>query len=138
MHIVPIVLAVVIAQVVGFIWYGVLFGKKWEVVVGVTEEQKKMPRGGKTMMAIHGTNLLLSVVLYVALSIIIGSFDAINAVQAMWVAILVWLGVIVPMQGQMALYSNKTKHLGWSMFLINISYQLILSIIAGLLIGVWM
>lgn len=138
MHIVPIVLAVVVAQVVGFIWYGFVFRKKWEAVVGVTKEQAEMKRGGKDMIPIMITNLLLSILVYTTFAIIIGSFDAINAMQAMWVAILVWLGVIVPMQGQMALYSNKVKHLAWSMFLINSSYQLVCVIVVGLLVGAWM
>lgn len=141
MNILPIVLAIVFAQVVGFIWYGPLFGKQWMKIMGMdcdVTDKEAIKKAQKGMGKVYFANTVLCIMLYVTIAIVIGSFDAMNAVQSMWVAVLVWLGIIVPMQGQVVLFSNKPKQLGWSMFFINCSYQLICAIAVGLLVGAWM
>jgi fructose-specific phosphotransferase system IIC component len=42
---VAVVVATIAAMVLGFIWYGPLFGKKWMEAQGIKEQSKKMPVG---------------------------------------------------------------------------------------------
>lgn len=137
-NIVPIIIAVVAMHIIGFIWYGPLFGKQWMRVIGKDPANKEeMDRAKKGMGITYALNILFTVMQCVALAIVIGAFEVINAPQGMWIAVLMWLGFVIPYEGAMAIFGGKPRPLSIKMFFIGIGYRLLALLAAGMIIGGW-
>lgn len=135
------VLTVAVASMVlGFIWYGPLFHKAWARVIGVDgsmlppEQAKEMQ---KKMIPVYVLNFILSIVTAVVLSIFINFTFSFDAVSGIIVALLVWLGFVMPTVAGQAMWSGKPAKLAWTMFFLSAGYQLINFIIAGAILGCW-
>ena len=127
----------IISMVVGFVWYGPLFGKVWMEVMGVDmktmtpEKMKEMQKGmGSSYLATFVLALLTNYVLAV---FIIGMPTVSGVMTAFWI----WLGFVMPVVAGSAIWSGKPKNLGWKMFLTSAGYQLVTLLIYGAVLGAW-
>jgi hypothetical protein len=138
----------VASMVIGSIWYGVLFKKGWMEVMGVDmskmspQECKDLQKGmGPTYFA----QFVLSIVTAGVLSYVVSHWGTDSParggwapnVSALFVAIYIWLGFILPTVGGAALWSGKPKKLAWKMFLIVSSAQLVTFIIFGIILNMF-
>ncbi len=125
----------IIAMVLGFLWYGPLFGKKWLEITKATakdiEERKKMESSVGILYAIQFLLSLLQA--YVLAYYIAGWREASGLEHGLWI----WLAFIMPMVAQSAMWNNDSRKISWTRFLIQASYQLVLFIIFGLILGSW-
>ncbi len=91
-----IILATVAQFIMGWVWYGPLFGKLWGKIHGFDklskEVQQKMM---KAMAPFYGLQLLVTVVTAAVLSVVLTNLPAWNAYT---LAGLLWLGFVVPTQ----------------------------------------
>lgn len=129
-----IVGAGIISMVVGSIWYGPLFGKKWMEICGVTntdvEKRKQMQ---KEAMPLYGMQFALTLLqAYVLLNII--TWTGGNGIG---VAFWMWLGFVMPTVAGGAMWNNNSKNIKWATFLIQSGYQLVIFLIFGYLFSVW-
>lgn len=81
--------AVVAAFMLGYVWYGPLFGKAWQRMIGLTDEQMR----NANMPMIFGTAFLLQAVAIIVLATFIGPDPTVGTgafygflVGAAWVA----------------------------------------------------
>lgn len=125
---------VVVALVIGFIWYGPIFGKAWMEVCGmenITPEMKaqmKKKMGG--MLFLQAIMSGLSAHVFIAF---LGATAFSGSMLAMWV----WFGFLMPTVGGMALWSGKTPKLAWKMFFIMSGCQLVTYLAFGFVLGMW-
>ena len=84
-----ILIAVVANMVLGFLWFGPLFGKAWMAAVGKTEEDRPDAGAGMYVAPIVGA-LIGAIVLWNVMSAM-GTTDLVGGIAA---AFWVWLGFI--------------------------------------------
>ena len=121
----------VISMIVGSIWYGPLFGKRWTKLVSFTKEEmekgkKEMP---KTYTMMFAGSLLTSFVLAVTISMAQEPSMMAGITAAFWL----WLGFIVAVKLSEVLFEKKA----WELFYIECGYYLVFLGISGALLGAW-
>lgn len=132
---IAILAAAVISMIVGAVWYGALFGKKWMEIVGATEmnmeRKKEMQKSARPLYLISFVLTLLQ--LYV-LAHFINAWDSVSGVEtALWL----WAGFVIPTVAAGSMWNNDSKKISWSRFLIQAGYYLALFIIFGLILSFW-
>lgn len=94
--IVSVLIATVVQFIIGFIWYGPLFGSLWGKIHGFDklskETQAKMM---KEMGPYYGAQLVVTVITSVFLSILL---DSVSLWNPYLLALSLWLGFVVPTQ----------------------------------------
>lgn len=125
----------VLSMVIGAIWYGPLFGKKWMQVVGATAEdlaaRKEMQKGVGKLYLIQF--LLTLFQLYVLAHFINGWEEASGLETSLWI----YGAFVLPLVAAGAMWNNDSRQVAWARFLIQAGYQLIIFIIFGLVLGYW-
>jgi len=125
----------ILSMVIGAIWYGPLFGKKWIEIIGVDinneEERKKMQKSAGPLYFIQFVLTLFQVYI---LARFVSANDMASALeQAVWI----WAAFIIPTLAGAVMWTNQTSKLKWERFLIQGGYQLIIFIVFGLLLYFW-
>jgi hypothetical protein len=137
-----VLVCAVAAQVVGMIWYGQkIFGKAWGRVMGMdmtTMTPEKRKEMQKSMGGLYFLQFVLSIVTALVLALVLNQFFAFGAWAGVKIALLMWLGFIIPLEAGMAMWGGKPKKLAWDMFLITSGYQLVVFVVFGIILGAWM
>jgi hypothetical protein len=131
-----IIVSGVLSVVLGFIWYGPLFGKKWMALNGMTMPDPRPP------MSVMIKPMIISVIGALILSYTLTYSIAMGGsylhVQGIMVGLQAgfwnWLGFVVPVYLNSAAWENK----GWTLFFINAGYWLVLILIIGMILASWM
>jgi len=122
-------------MVVGAIWYGPLFGKKWMEIIGVNhmdeEARKKMQKSAGPLYAVQFVLTLFQVLVLahlVADTKIAGGLE-----RSLWI----WAAFVIPTLAGAVMWTSGTGKLKWARFLIQAGYQLVMFIVFGLLLQFW-
>lgn len=128
-----ILTSVVASIVIGSLWYGPLFGKKYMEALGMNEwSDEKQTRMKKTMPFAYLGQFVASLVMffvfawYVGLSGHDGILGGIN--NAFWV----WIGFVVPLKLGDVLWGGK-----WILFWLSTGNMFVTLLVAGIIIGAW-
>lgn len=123
------------AMVIGSIWYGPLFGKKWMEILKVgsmsAEEKKKMQKQAMPMYAIQFVLVLFQA--WVLSYYIQGWKDASGLTNSLWI----WAAFVMPTIAGSSMWTNDSRKIMFSRFLIQSGYQLIIFVAFGLILGMW-
>ena len=128
-----VVLVAVVNMVLGFLWYGPLFGSQWMALTGVTEAQiteakTKGGMGGKYALAFVGALLMGYVVARFAVGIgIAGAYAGVKL--GAWA----WLGLVVPVTLGKVLWDGKS----WKLWFLENGYYVVTLVIMGAIIAAW-
>jgi hypothetical protein len=124
----------IISMIVGSIWYGPLFGKKWMEICGVGEmDEAKRKQMQKEAMPLYGIQFALTLIqAYVLFNIITWTSG-----KGIGIAFWMWLGFIVPTVAGGAMWNNNSNKIKWATFLIQAGYQLVIFMIFGYLFSIW-
>ncbi len=130
-----VLLCAVLAIVIGFIWYGPLFGKKWAEVIGTTADdlaaRKEMQ---KRAMPLYVVQFLLTLFQVWVLAKLISDWGSDMALSgSLWI----WAAFIVPIVAGSAMWNNDSSKIAWTRFLIQAGYQLVLFVVFALVLGAW-
>lgn len=118
----------VLSVVLGFIWYGPLFGKKWMALSGMTMPAEKPPF--KTMLK----PIVLSIVGAFFMSFILSTgLQGASVGLGMLAGFFGWIGFIVPVHFNFAGWEGKP----WTLFFINAGYWLVYLVLIGALLAAW-
>lgn len=125
-----LIISAILSVVIGFIWYGPLFGKKWMALSGI-----KMPEGQKPSMGMMSKPMILSIIGAILMAFTLSSsiafhnvFYVVSGYGAAWaLAFLLWLGFIVPVH----LNSTGWEGKSWTLFFINTGYWLVFLLISA-------
>jgi Protein of unknown function (DUF1761) len=129
-----VLVGAVVSMIVGSIWYGPLFGKKWMEICGVgSMDEAKRKQMQKEALPLYGAQFLLSLLqVYILMNLI-----AWTGGPGMGVAFFMWLGFVMPTVAASAMWNNDTSSIKWARFLIQAGFQLVLFLIYGYGIGMW-
>ena len=121
---VAVLAAVVLAQVLGFLWYGnVLFGKAWAAAQGKTMEE--IGEEGGSMGYIYA--LIAAAVSIIVLANVLMWANVSDLTGALMTAFIVWLGFIATTMALNTAFEMR----GWTLWMINAGYQVVNLLIAA-------
>ncbi|MBT6774982.1 DUF1761 domain-containing protein [Candidatus Woesearchaeota archaeon] len=124
-----VLVAAVVAFLLGFIWYGPLFGKIWMKLSGMPDVKPK-----KKDMMLRSLGGLAS---YIVMAYVLARiFDLINVValsEGLWVGFLAWLGFVGTITFGSFLWEKKP----FNLWLLNNVYNLISLLIMAWIFVVW-
>jgi hypothetical protein len=122
-----IIVAAVSVFLLGFIWYSLLFSKRWMKENNFTEESMK----GANMLKIFGLSFLLMLFASFNLAMFVGKNA--GAVFGTMAGFMAGLGWVFTFMGVTYLFERKSL----ALLLINGCYSVISLTIMGLIIGIW-
>lgn len=125
----------VFLMVMGFIWYGPLFGKQWMRIIGAEHMSRdEMQRAQKEMMPYYALHFLLALITSCTLYHLVKWGPGYTG-TGLEVAFWVWLGFAMPMAAG-SMWDTK-KGLQLKKFLIVAGYQLVTLLVLGFAFSVW-
>lgn len=127
-----VLVAGVIAFVIGAIWYTALFGKKWRDLHGYSEAQLKEMQAKMNPPIFFGGMLVSYFVLAYAMAMILSVFESPSAGTGALLGLFMWLAIGSVM---MTNHIASSKRIG--IYLIDVGCVLIYSIAMGVLLAVW-
>lgn len=126
----PAVLVAAIAYwILGAVWYGVLFGKSWMVLEGMTEAQAK----SMNPVLPYIVSFLLNILIAYSLAQICIWRNANTVGRGASVGVLLWIGFVGPITFTTYMYEMRPKEL----FAINQFYPLAGMVMMGAILGAW-
>lgn len=134
-----VVLCGVLSMVVGFIWYGPFFGRKWMEIVGANPkdmaERKKMQKAAGPMYFVQFLLSLFQVyVLARYIDMLHNQLVNVNPVEnALWI----WAAFVMPVVAGNAMWNNDSSKISWARFLIQAGYQLTLFVMFAVILSAW-
>jgi len=115
--------------VLGAVWYGVLFNKPWMALEKVTVEQMK----GASPVVPYIVSFLLELLIAYSLAQLCIWRNANTAGRGAAIGILLWLGIVGPINFTTYMYEMRSKEL----FAINEFYSLAGLCLMGAILGAW-
>lgn len=124
----------VFSVILGFVWYGPLFGKQWMKLSGIVMPDQKPSMSvmlKPIILSFIGAILMTSILSF---SIVFHNvyYMTSGIVPALSMAFLLWLGLIVPAYLNITGWEGKT----WALFFINTGYWLVFMLVAATAIAV--
>lgn len=132
-NLVSVLIAGVVSVVLGALWYGPLFGKKWRSLIGMTMEDMKAMKMSPLTAMIGGTITALLMAYVLAHGIAFGNayLGTSGIAGGMQGAFWYWLGFAVPLTGGAYLWEGKSVKL----WVLNAGYYLISLLLMGAILG---
>lgn len=122
-----VLVAVVASQVIGFLWYGPLFGAPWRAAMGITPEAAADRSGLGTAV---GTGVVASIVAAIALALLMSFSDSPDTTTGWQMGLLAALVVAAYIVIAMA-YEKTNRTVAW----IGIGNQLVTLVVMGAILG---
>lgn len=126
----------VLAMIVGYIWYGPIFGKQWAALIGAdTNDETAAKEMQKSMTKLYVIQFLL-----VAFQVWVLSFyikGAIDVMSGLSNALWIWAGFVIPTLAASIMWNGESGGAQMKRFLIQAGYQLIMLAIFGYILGNW-
>lgn len=130
-----VLVCAIASMIVGSVWYGPIFGKKWMQICGADkldmEARKKMQKAAGPL---YLAQFLLTLLQLWVFANILNYWPGASTV---WIAVFMWVGFIMPTIAGSSMWNNDTSKVKWARFLIQSGYQLVMFIIFGLILGLW-
>lgn len=124
-----VLVAALASFIIGALWYGPLFGKKWMELNGFTKEN--IQEGALSMPVIMVVNYVATALAALAIAMFIGAeADASFGIFAGIMIAIFWIGTS---RLNDVLYEKKPMGLFW----INLGYNLVIYAIMGGVLGAW-
>lgn len=133
-----VIVAAVATMVIGFLWYGPLFGKQWSRLMGwgemTPEKMKEMQKKAVPGYAIQFIGALFMA--YVLAHVLVFSnayFNVSGVAVGIEAGFWSWLGFIAPVTVGSILWEGKP----FTLWLINAGYFLVNLLMIGAILGAW-
>jgi hypothetical protein len=124
-----IIVSAVAMHLLGWAWYGPIFGKTWMALSG-----QKMDGGSKSDgMKAMAWGLIFSIIMSSVLAYVISILPTQTIACGVAAGAVLWLGFVATTMINMVLYERKPMKLFW----LNSLYYLVALAIAGLILAAW-
>jgi hypothetical protein len=124
-----VVVAAVVALVIGFIWYAPpVFGNRWMAYLGTTQAQLGNP--GPTGMVVGIVASLVNAWVLAVLSLNLGGTTITDAIM---LGIIVWLGFMATITAAQISFEKRS----WGLWLLNNAHNLIVQVIMAAIVTLW-
>lgn len=117
------------AFALGAIWYGPLFGKAWQTLSGLTDEDIQQGHPA----AIYGGAFVLNIVAAFAMGMILQLHPSPDVSSGFNVGLLIGLAFVATTFGINYLFAMRPLRL----YLIDAGYMVVLITVMGIIIGAW-
>jgi hypothetical protein len=124
-----VLVAVVASQIIGFLWYGPLFGKPWMAALGKTQEEMSATGTGLPQAIIGG--IIASIVSALALATILTMSDSPDVESGIKIGLLVSVGFVSMNAWSGGLFEGRNQTLTW----INVAYSIVTYTVMGAILG---
>lgn len=128
--------AAVASMVIGFLWYGPIFGKKWIALMGFTQEQisaaKKKGMAKQYALMFVGS-LAMAYVLAHALVFASAYLKTSGVSAGLMTGFWNWLGFVAPVTLGSVLWEGKSPKL----WVLNNGYYLVSLLAMGVILALW-
>ena len=134
-----ILVAAIVAMVIGSIWYGPLFGKTWMKGQGIdqnnTEAKAKMKKGAGAAYAqmFIGALITAYVLAYVLWAFSIAGPEVKGVLAGVQAGFWSWFGFVLPVKYGDKLWGGKA----FKYVAVDLGYYLVMLLAAGIIIAVW-
>ncbi|TMC45359.1 MAG: DUF1761 domain-containing protein [Chloroflexi bacterium] len=126
---IAVVLAAVVALVIGFIWYSPrVFGTRWMAYLGTTQAQLGNP--GPTGMAVGVVASLINAWVLAVLSLNLGGKTLTDGIM---LGVLAWLGFMATITAAQISFEKKP----WGLWVLNNAHNLLVQVIMGAIVTAW-
>ncbi len=124
-----VIVAAVIALVIGFIWYSPrVFGNRWMAYLGTTQAQLGNP--GPTGMAVGVVASHLNAWVLAVLSLNLGGKSLTDGVM---LGVLAWLGFMATLTAAQISFEKKP----WGLWVLNNAHNVLVQVIMAAIVTVW-
>ena len=124
-----IVVAAVVALVIGFIWYSPrVFGSRWMAYLGTTQAQLGNP--GPSGMAVGVVASLLNAWVIAVLSLNLGGKSLTDGIL---LGALAWLGFMATITAAQISFEKKS----WGLWVLNNAHNLLVQVLMGAIVTIW-
>ena len=127
-----ILVGVIINQVAGAAWYGLL-GRPWMTEVGITQDDLAAVKGTPRQWYPYVVAIASAFVLIFGLALLVQGMGAEDAVSGLFLGLLAAGGFIVTSYATTYSFENRSFRL----FLISSGYPLISYAVIGIILAVW-
>ena len=124
-----VVVAAVVALVIGFIWYSpAVFGKRWMAYLGTTQAQLGNP--GPTGMAVGVVASLVNAWVLAVLSLNLGGKTLTDGIM---LGALAWLGFMATITAAQISFEKKP----WGLWVLNNAHNLLVQVLMAAIVTIW-
>ncbi len=124
-----LIVAAIVKFAIGAAWYAPqVFGKQWQAVLGMTQEQVRA-----NMVPALVAEVITDLVLAFFLVYAVRYAGADTLLQGVFVGFLVWLGFVETLTIPQIYYEKRS----WRLWSINNGYWVVSLIAMGAILGVW-
>ena len=124
-----VVVAAVVALVIGFIWYSPrVFGNRWMAYLGTTQAQLGNP--GPTGMLVGVVASLLNAWVLAVLALNLGGKSLTDGVL---LGVLAWLGFMATITAAQISFEKKS----WGLWVLNNAHNLLVQVIMAAIVTAW-
>jgi len=131
-----VIVAAMASMLIGFVWYGPLFGKAWMKLSGIgsgkIDSTKDSSMGKRYILAFLGS-LIMSYVLANAILFVASYFKMSGIPAGLMSGFWNWLGFIAPVTLGAVLWEGKS----WTLWVLMNGYYLISLLIMGIILSFW-
>ena len=130
-----IVAGAVLSMVIGAVWYGPVFGKKWMELSGVDpNDQEKLKKMQKSAGPLYLLQLVMTFFQVLVLAHLVADTELAGGVErSLWI----WAAFVIPTLAGAVMWTGEIGKNKWSRFLIQGGYQLVIFVVFGLLLQYW-
>lgn len=131
----PVAVAAIASFFIGFMWHGPVFGKQWISLMKMTpaELEKGKKEMGKKMPYYMLAAFVQQIIVAYALSLLAYVTNASDAMGAVLLAFIIWLGFIAPVLLNGVLWEKRSIPL----YLFNLSYHFVIVAVMSLIVTLW-
>jgi hypothetical protein len=124
-----IVVATIVPMVLGFLWYGPLFGNTWMAARGITREQMGSVNAGQA----YGLTTVFALVTAVAMALVISAAATQDMATGATLGAIVGIGLVATALATNGIFEERS----WTLVGLNAGYQIVSLIVMGAVIGLW-
>lgn len=128
-NLLAVLVAGIVPMIIGALWYGPLFGKRWMELMETTEEEV---REGFNPLKTHGLGFLLSLVTAYVLAQLLAEYAG-GAMVGVHVALLALIAFVLPVSHQSVAYEGRKAGLAW----LNILFNGVALVVQAVVIASW-
>lgn len=128
-NLLAVLVAGIVPMIIGALWYGPLFGKRWMALMETTEEEL---REGFNPLRTHGLGFLLSLITAYVLAQLLAEYAG-GAMVGVHVGLMALIAFVLPVSHQSVAYEGRKAGLAW----LNILYNGVALVAQGIVIASW-
>ena len=121
----------VVYMVVGFLWYGPVFGKTWKDLMGFTDESMKSMKLGQMQAMFLG--FVMALIMAYVLAMYVDASGILDVAGAFGLVFWIWFGFIFTVLAGSFLWEGKP----FKLFILNAAEQLVALFLMAVVLVMW-